>query len=100
MNKDSNSSESDSDNDSNCDSSNYDSQQPLTEQLNDPDFWEPACRKLVKFYNLAIIPELVVPRYSNGQQIRKPFLPGKKFTAPHLAHCAILHHTLSCDCLV
>ena len=41
----------------------------------DPDFWDPACRKLVNFYKLAILPELVLPRYSNGQPIREPFLP-------------------------
>ena len=39
----------------------------------DPGFWVPACRRIIEFYRRAVLPELVLPRYSNGQPIREPF---------------------------
>ena len=40
----------------------------------DPDFWAPVRRRLIHFYNRAVLPELVLPRYTIGQPIREPFL--------------------------
>ena len=40
----------------------------------DPGFWTPVRRRIVQFYNRAVLPELVLPRYSVGQPVREPFL--------------------------
>ena len=32
-----------------------------------------ACLRIIEFYRQAVLPELVLPRYSNGQPIREPF---------------------------
>ena len=41
----------------------------------DPTFWEKHKPKLERFYKEAILPELMLPRFSTGQMIREPFLP-------------------------
>ena len=40
----------------------------------DPGFWVPARQRIIEFYRRAVLPELVLPRYSNGQPIREPFV--------------------------
>ena len=40
----------------------------------DSIFWENIQRKLIRFHREAILPELVLPRYTHGQLVREPFL--------------------------
>ena len=45
------------------------------ERINaDSSLWEEMKPKLLRFYIEGILPELVLPRYTNGQPIREPFL--------------------------